>query len=351
MPSWTDDGHAIFFDYGGNVYVVDANATEVREWIPPDAPSPGEMVALDYSPDVKASKVAFTTLRYAGVNNNKDYEIATANLDGSDYRRLTDEDGLDLAPAWSPDGSKIAFTSNRAGYASREDSLGRWDFNVYIMDADGSDVQVVGPGFFIAAPGVIHSPYRQPVWSPDGAWLAFRGSRSLYTVHTESFRTVNLGLTNADPAWSPDGEWIALVHMEPDFEGMGTIYVARPDGSEARKVFQFDPQDLFYPGALNLSWSADGLSLRFSFRPGDADRSNIYFLHEVGVDESEPRKVSEVPFASRIVWSPDGSRAVISRIGPGTDEGVLLYTTASDGSDKRVLVRHGLYGPYAAHGE
>ena len=44
---------------------------------------------------------------------SKHYEIATANLDGSGYRRLTDANGSDILPAWSPDGSRIAFVSNR----------------------------------------------------------------------------------------------------------------------------------------------------------------------------------------------------------------------------------------------
>ena len=364
--SWTVDGQTIAFDYSGpvndplsfgqgirwsdNIYIADSDGAELVLWTPPDAPSGDDIVALDYSPDVKGSKVAFATLRYAGVNNDKEYEIATANLDGSDYRRLTDEDGSDLAPSWSPDGSRIAFVSNRTGYDSRD---GKWSFNVYIMDADGSNVRSVVPG--LSPPSTGAGPPHRPVWSPDGSYLAFRQPRSLYTVHTESFRTVNLGLTNAIPAWSPDGEWIAFVHAEPAFEEPGTIYVARPDGSEARKVFQFDPRDA-YTGALNLSWSADGLSLRFSLRPSDADRSNIYFLYQVGVDGSNLHKISEVPYAARLSWSPDGSRVAVSSIGitqyPRYDHGeTLLYSMAADGSDRRVLARQGLNGPEAANGE
>ncbi len=357
--SWTDDGQSIIWGdtLSSRIYIIDSEGTEVTLWIPPDAPILEVIGPADYSPDVKGSKIAFSTLRHISGNNYRAYEIATANLDGSDYKRLTDEEGSDLAPSWSPDGSKIAFVSNRAGYASREDTLSPgWAFNVYIMDADGSNVRIVAPGIFLSYPSGKFKPHR-PVWSPDGAWLALRGWRSLYTVHIEPFRTVSLGLTNTDPAWSPDGGWIAFVHLEPDFEQPGTIYIARPNGSKAREVFRFDSQDVIYPDALNLSWSPDGLSLRFSFRrPGDSDRAEIYGLYQVGIDGSDLQKVSDVPLRAKIVWSPDGSKVAISHIGvsqyPKYDYGdVILYTMAADGSDKRILVRQGRNGPEAANGE
>ena len=362
-PSWMADGERIAFghpagesgpressweaaaSYREYVYVVRADGAGLTRLVPQEAPS-DDIFALDYFSDVGQSKIAFVTLRH-GRRRDRAYEIATTNYDGSDYRRLTDEDGSDLSPVWSPDDAKIAFISNRAAFVSREDAPHKEDFNLYVMDADGSNVRRIAPSIFV--------PPHQPLWSPDGAWLAFRGWRALYAVHTESLATVNLGLTVEDPAWSPDGEWIAFVHAEPAFEEPGTIYVARPDGSEARKVFQFDPRDA-YTGALNLSWSADGLSLRFSLRPSDADRSNIYFLYQVGVDGSNLHKISEVPYAARLSWSPDGSRVAVSSIGitqyPRYDHGeTLLYSMAADGSDRRVLVRQGLNGPEAANGE
>ncbi len=364
-PSWSEDGETIVFGYLANVYVVDAFGTEVKKWLPQGAPD-DEDFAFDFGPVVTSkatdpasghatSKVVFYTLRHSNGSEIK-FDIGAAYLDGSDYKRLTDEDGSDLAPAWSLDGSRIAFVSNRAGLASREDTLSpAWAFNVYAMDADGSNVRSVAPGIFLSYPGAGRSLHR-PVWSPDGAWLAFRGWRSLYTVHTEFFVPVNLGFTNTDPAWSPDGEWIAFVHLEPDLEQPGTIYVARPNGSKAREVFRFDSQDVVYPDALNLSWSPDGLSLRFSFRPGDSDRDKIYGLYQVGIDGSDLQKVSDVPSRAKIVWSPDGSKVAISHIGvskyPKYEHGeVLLYTMASDGSDRRILVRQGRNGPEAANGE
>jgi Tol biopolymer transport system component len=65
-------------------------------------------------------------------NNNANEEIFTLSTDGSDLRRITQNDFWDLYPAWSPDGSRIAFLSQRAS------SLG-----IYIMNADGSDANLL----------------------------------------------------------------------------------------------------------------------------------------------------------------------------------------------------------------
>ncbi|QLQ04692.1 MAG: PD40 domain-containing protein [Anaerolineae bacterium] len=82
------------------------------------------------------------------------------DADGSHLVRLTNDAGEDRLPAWSPDGKRIAFASDRTGNA-----------DLYIMDADGQNLTQLTSG--LERDG-------HPAWSPDGAWLAFnsgRGSR------------------------------------------------------------------------------------------------------------------------------------------------------------------------------
>jgi len=96
-------------------------------------------------------------------------EIYVMNADGSDLRRLTDNDATDQAPAWSPDGTQIAFVSDRDG--NRE---------IYVMNADGSEPQRLtdNPAY-----------ESHPAWSPDGTQIAFiserDGNREIYILDAD----------------------------------------------------------------------------------------------------------------------------------------------------------------------
>jgi TolB protein len=123
------------------------------------------------------------------------------NVDGGDLRNLTSSAGTnDGNPAWSPDGQRLAFSSDQGGR-----------FAIYIMNADGSGAperltNLGGDAFY-------------PAWSPDGSSIAFRatlaatGKRQLYMTSSDgrSLRPILSSQANDDsPAWSPDGQRIAF---------------------------------------------------------------------------------------------------------------------------------------------
>ena len=273
--TWTDDGTTIVFsnwgEYGSrnltNIYAVDAKGTQLTRWIPEGAPQGAEVewgkaeFAYDATPHVNpvTSQIVYATLRHGGnLTKHRSLQIATAESDGSGYRRLTESDSTDLYPTWSPDGTRIAFVSDRDdGY-----------FRVYIMDADGSNVIEAAPDGFLGR-------YR-PLWSPDGVHLAFRRDGQLYTVATYTVTTgpgarvrrpVFYGSTRTDPAWSPDGEWLAFSHREPLPEWpmqSETIYMVRPgftagpDASASRKVIRLARESGESIYLDNLSWTRTG---------------------------------------------------------------------------------------------
>ena len=80
-------------------------------------------------------------------------------------------------------------------------------------------------------------------------------------------------------------------------------------------------------------------------------------LYQLSLDAPSPKLIAEVKRGARVVWSPDGSRALVSTlatshyISPYDDGEELLYTIAADGSDKRVLVRYSSNRPVAGYGE
>jgi Tol biopolymer transport system component len=128
--------------------------------------------ALDVSPDGR--RVVYAQLE--GQSHYRHFELHVMNLDGTDRRQLTDNDTGDDSPAWSPDGKKIAFVSNRAESAPClfHDCTGSTN-ELYVMDADGGDVTRLTE--------TPHDEGGSFSWSPDGTRIVY--SRTLGRVGHE----------------------------------------------------------------------------------------------------------------------------------------------------------------------
>ena len=184
--------------------------------------------------------------------------------EGSDVRRLTDDMGK--APAWSPDGSQIAFSSNRDG-----------NLEIYVMNSDGSDPRRLTD----------HADRDgEPSWSPDGRHIAFMSDREnprgdIYVMNSDGSdprRLTDHGRRDESPAWSPDGRHIAFASSR---SGNGEIYVMNSDGSDPRRLTDHADRD------GEPSWSPDGRHIAFvSSRSGDGD---IYVMNS---DGSDPRRLT-----------------------------------------------------------
>ena len=152
-----------------------------------------------WSPD--GSKIVFSSNR-----DGDGYDrIYVMTADGSGVNRLTNDSARDSDPNWSADGSKLAFTRDWPSDTSKS--------GVHVMNADGSGLQRIGPG---------HSPR----WSPDGTKILFLGIGILVSDPNGSgLHRVAVSYDSNEPAsWSPDGTKIAFINL-------GWIWVVNADGS------------------------------------------------------------------------------------------------------------------------
>jgi hypothetical protein len=132
--------------------------------------------------------------------------IYVVNADGSGRTRLT-SCGEDTDPAWSPDGTRIAFVRSHV---------------LYVMNADGSGQRRLIPG----------AGHHDPAWSPDGGKLAFSDSGDIYVVNADGTGQTRLTTDpswDRSPAWSPDGSKLAFTSDRGDDRWQ--IYVMNADGS------------------------------------------------------------------------------------------------------------------------
>jgi Tol biopolymer transport system component len=223
--------------------------------------------------------------------------ISMMNADGTGLHALTSDDSLNGDPSWSPDGSLIAFDSDRAGVSSS----GIHNYDIYDMRPDGSDVTRVTDDPAIDV---------DPSWSPDGTRIAFASERDqpvdtggptdLYVMDADGANVRRLThdpMSNLSPSWSPDGTRILFVSDLGD-EHYG-IDVIQADGTERHRIFSCDNFGCL--GIVAATWSPDGSEIAFS---AFTEASNFQ-IYVVGADGGAARRVTQgIAAACCPAWQP-----------------------------------------------
>ena len=230
---------------------------------------------------------------------SSNYEIYTMNADGSGVVQLTDNDSSDCCPVWSPDGSRIAFRSDRDNSNHVSD--------IYVMNADGTGVEQITDG----------SDNYHLAWSPDGTRITFTAYSEIYVMNADGTDIVRLTSNNTVSGRS-------IFFLDNDDDGLGEAYVRNDDGS-VESFAEWESMDWQSIDWLP-SWSPDSQRIVFqSLRDGDME---IYLMNADGSGVLQLTH-NTFDFDSEPSWSPYGNHiAFVSDRDGDNDE---IYVMNVDG--------------------
>jgi TolB protein len=265
------------------------------------------LLAACGGPDEANADLVFVSTR------DGDYAIYAVSATGGGEHRLTDAHGdaatpsglfFQIEPAWSPDGSTIAFASKRSG-----------NFDLYAMSADGSGTRRLTS---------TKEDDTQPTWSPDGDRIAFaRGAPSrIFVMNADgsnAHRVTDEQAEEGEPAWSPDGHSIAYVRREPG-SSIREVWLVGPDGSQRRRLTKLNGV------AQAPAWSPDGRQIAFSANT----TSNRFDIYTIGADGKGARLMTSRDDSIEPAWSPDGKTIVFA------EGGALVVIDVANGDESRL---------------
>ena len=262
-------------------------------------------------------------------------DLFASKPDGSELVTLTSGPEFEALPAYSPDGTLIAFEAQQPDHS----------FDVLVMPADGGERIRVIEGL------AENSPI---AWSPDSRHVAVAArpvgggmsdATQIVIGGIDDPGAVRLGAADVfggDPAWSPDGRRIAFHRSACCGEALDSLWVIDIDGSNAHEIAPgiwdsrvpiMSGHSRSNPGgSAQPTWSADGRRLAFLGR-GVGDRHDVYV---VDADGRNLRNVSNSPEEeNRVAWSPDGARLAFVRNPDHSDTNAFFVVADADGSNAR----------------
>jgi Tol biopolymer transport system component len=270
---------------------------------------------------------------HTGFHGFADTDLYAMNPDGSSVMQVTSGPDADYLPAWSPDGTRVAFVRSA---------------NVFLVQGDGTRVrQLTFCRYTSCVDGV--------AWSPEGEWIAYLRGWDVYLVKpdgTENHLISHCGdCTYAGLSWSPDGSSIVLGTDGFPGERFGGLVVLRVGDPAAHGLRAVHPITfceqrwaLCHRSLIDAdpSWSPDGRWIAF------AHGSGLWLVRPDGTDEHQlagcPKTLQKLVGtglcpASHPVWAPDGTKIVFQ----GRDS---IYVMNADGTGAVRIRRNGSLGSW-----
>ncbi len=220
------------------------------------------------TPKPISGKIVYTS----DMSDTTHLQIYSVRADGGSRVNLTHNPSNNIQAVWSPDGTKVAFVSDRL----------TGPYHIYVMNADGSNPVELNPHF--------PSKEFKPSWSPDGTRIVFYGMDDSAFPGGEIFVTDALAgvdptrLTenssvDVDPSWAPDGSKIVF---SSNRDGTQSLYTMNADGSNVKRI----TSGTNGTSDVEPRWSPQGNII--VYRSGDPTNADIY---TVNVDGSNKQKI------------------------------------------------------------
>lgn len=288
-PNWSPDGNLIAFSLDFHIAVArpdGSGLTQLTDGFDERRPR--------WSPDQ-------TRILFQSIDASYNHEIFVMDADGSDQTNLTNDPAQDTNGEWAPDGSRIAFVSDRNSAALGMGGL-------YVMNPDGSRVTGLAQLRNSCVPGGFSAWWTPPYsWSPDSHRIAFsscrRHQREILSAQIGTGVLRNLTRNPADdtqPVWGPDGR-IAFASNRDNNSAVCDgvcnyeIYVMDADGGHVTRLTN-DPET-----TLPLQWSPDGTKILFA-RFDEVGADNLYVMDADGSNVFQLETRDDLNYATD--WQP-----------------------------------------------
>ena len=238
-PCSSPDGKKLFFvstkDGNREIYSMNLDGSGLTRLTSNASYASNDDISPDCSPN--GQEIVFASDR-SGQQGDKSSEIYLMNSDGSNQRKIGALTGIleQDSPSWSPNGQKIAFDATTNGS----------HYNIYIVNKDGSGLNKITD---------TASLNTQSSWSPDGTMIAFTtdrdGNREIYVMNsdgTNQKRLTNNPTHDVDPFWLPDGRIVFISNRDG---GYNNLHIMKSDGSEVKKIttkaYHYDSSPSYIP--------------------------------------------------------------------------------------------------------